>query len=447
MMMKSIFIEVLGICFFIVYFSNAAPVLESMSSLVLKERPGCDLSKKTDFVELTNKYQDCNNTFSVFSTDYFSIRHEALCFGMYDAIYRLCEVNDKLEGDVEKLNKTDDLCSTDWSALQHVEIKYKDTRLAKLSEAFHSIMSDKNQCEALCFVNSVVNPRCEIAINCRRLLNRTLSTETPIKLTSEVKEAASQTRVESTHKTTSKPALTESGRVPPEEGLSNNIQFPSVVDASKGKVESLVKEVQPKQEMNSNQNVPKSSTTVSLSNLPSNQVDTQPKNSDNISPLQDEKDPTFFVEPEEKKPPINGEMEGNEEMEEHVKNADGVDDLNMQPIDTPEENEANFIKGDSRASIQTKNSDLPTGINGHFAETEDSNFFTYFIVMTSACIIAYVFFHNKNKLLALALEGRKVRSTRGKGRHSSTSYSKLHSNLEEAIASNTTAPSSTHVLY
>uniref|UniRef100_T1IBL6 Uncharacterized protein n=2 Tax=Rhodnius prolixus TaxID=13249 RepID=T1IBL6_RHOPR len=69
--------------------------------------------------------------------------------------------------------------------------------------------------------------------------------------------------------------------------------------------------------------------------------------------------------------------------------------------------------------------------------------------MTGGCIVVYVLFHNRNKLMALALEGRKGRSARARagGRHSSASYSKLHSNLEEAIASNATTPSAANVLY
>lgn len=49
------------------------------------------------------------------------------------------------------------------------------------------------------------------------------------------------------------------------------------------------------------------------------------------------------------------------------------------------------------------------------------------------------------KLLALALEGKRTRSSRR--RPNSSNYSKLDCSLEEAMASGTTPASVTHVLY
>uniref|UniRef100_A0A1B6DXT9 Uncharacterized protein n=1 Tax=Clastoptera arizonana TaxID=38151 RepID=A0A1B6DXT9_9HEMI len=79
-----------------------------------------------------------------------------------------------------------------------------------------------------------------------------------------------------------------------------------------------------------------------------------------------------------------------------------------------------------------------------FIENEDSHFFTNFICLTVLCIIFYLVFHNKKKLLALAVEGKRRGPTRR--RPNTASYSKLDCNLEEAMVSNTTA-SVTHVLY
>lgn len=80
-----------------------------------------------------------------------------------------------------------------------------------------------------------------------------------------------------------------------------------------------------------------------------------------------------------------------------------------------------------------------------FVEAEESHFFTYFISMAVLSIIMYLVFHNKKKLVALAVEGRRTRSTTRR-RPNTASYSKLDCNLEEAMVSNTTA-SVTHVLY
>lgn len=83
-------------------------------------------------------------------------------------------------------------------------------------------------------------------------------------------------------------------------------------------------------------------------------------------------------------------------------------------------------------------------IEDHFIEAEDSHFFTYFLCMAVLTIMAYLAFHNKKKLIALAVEGRRTKG--GRRRPNSSHYSKLDCSLEEALVSNTTA-SVTHVLY
>lgn len=72
-----------------------------------------------------------------------------------------------------------------------------------------------------------------------------------------------------------------------------------------------------------------------------------------------------------------------------------------------------------------------------FFSNGDSNFFTYFMLLMLLCIIMYVGYHNKSKILALVLEGRRGSgSGRGGGRRKHTAaYRKLDSNLEEAITS------------
>ncbi|KAF4526445.1 hypothetical protein B566_EDAN014057 [Ephemera danica] len=82
-----------------------------------------------------------------------------------------------------------------------------------------------------------------------------------------------------------------------------------------------------------------------------------------------------------------------------------------------------------------------------FRDAEDSHFFAYFLTLSVICIIGYLVFHNKNKILALVLEGRKgPRGGRSSRRPSTSSYRKLDSTLEEAISSS--APrTNPHVIY
>ncbi|KAM0734716.1 Trans-Golgi network integral membrane protein 2 [Formica fusca] len=77
---------------------------------------------------------------------------------------------------------------------------------------------------------------------------------------------------------------------------------------------------------------------------------------------------------------------------------------------------------------------------------DDSHFFTYFTVITVACIAGYIGYHNKQKILAIVLEGRRSRNNRGRRRPSTANYRKLDCTLEEAVTSQCNA-NVTHVIY
>ncbi|KAK9878875.1 hypothetical protein WA026_003704 [Henosepilachna vigintioctopunctata] len=76
----------------------------------------------------------------------------------------------------------------------------------------------------------------------------------------------------------------------------------------------------------------------------------------------------------------------------------------------------------------------------------NSYFFTYFTFICVAFIIGYVGYHNKQKILALLLEGRQTRRTQREARPNSANYHKLDSTLEEAISSSCNKNSS-YVIY
>ncbi|KAG5333783.1 TGON2 protein, partial [Acromyrmex heyeri] len=116
----------------------------------------------------------------------------------------------------------------------------------------------------------------------------------------------------------------------------------------------------------------------------------------------------------------------------------------------PEENMENDIDGNQNENVQEvieqKNN------NGRLTEystmrtEDDSHFFTYFTVITLACLAGYIGYHNKQKILAIVLEGRRSRSNRGRRRPSTASYRKLDCTLEEAVTSQCNA-NVTHVIY
>lgn len=81
-----------------------------------------------------------------------------------------------------------------------------------------------------------------------------------------------------------------------------------------------------------------------------------------------------------------------------------------------------------------------------FVEAEDSHLFSYLLCGMALCVLGYILAHNKNKLLAFVLEGRRSSGSRGGRRRHTASYRKLDSNLEEAITS-TARTSYSQVIY
>jgi len=93
---------------------------------------------------------------------------------------------------------------------------------------------------------------------------------------------------------------------------------------------------------------------------------------------------------------------------------------------------------------------ISVGIDNHMDEEalqEQSQFFSYFVLFTILCIVAYCMYFNKKEILALLLEGRR-KNTGGRSsrKNSSAQYRKLDNNLEEAMADNSD-DTVRHVIY
>ncbi|XP_046405654.1 trans-Golgi network integral membrane protein TGN38-like isoform X2 [Ischnura elegans] len=105
-------------------------------------------------------------------------------------------------------------------------------------------------------------------------------------------------------------------------------------------------------------------------------------------------------------------------------------------------------KEGSRDNIPDDVANEPTmerGFQDAFVDAQDSHFFAYFLTMVVICIVGYLLFHNKQKIIALALEGRRMQGSRR--RPNTSSYKKLDSNLEEAVTSTCSSSSVTHVIF
>lgn len=104
------------------------------------------------------------------------------------------------------------------------------------------------------------------------------------------------------------------------------------------------------------------------------------------------------------------------------------------------------VSGDSQPSLNGEQAEI-VGTDPFFQD-ESSNFFSYFMFALLATAIVYVAYHNKSKIMALMLEGRRSRSnsSRGGRRKHRAAYRKLDCNLEEAFLSSGKV-SSSQVIY
>nr|XP_008201128.1 PREDICTED: trans-Golgi network integral membrane protein 1 isoform X1 [Tribolium castaneum] len=150
---------------------------------------------------------------------------------------------------------------------------------------------------------------------------------------------------------------------------------------------------------------------------------------------------TKKVDPIEPKPPQDdkkvelnpGKSDNQQDLPQEEKILDDEDD-EEQPPDTLENDLAESSLNAGPGSKPSK-LDESEPVNYSTEMENDSYFFTYFMVLCVIFIAGYVCYHNKQKILALILEGRRgKRQYRGR-RPNSANYHKLDSNLEEAISS------------
>ena len=116
---------------------------------------------------------------------------------------------------------------------------------------------------------------------------------------------------------------------------------------------------------------------------------------------------------------------------------EGLDQNDDQAIET----------GDQNPSVLGVSGRKDTTASFHGIRPDDeSHFITYFTIISVVSIAAYIGYHNKQKILAIVLEGRRARNSRGRRRPSTANYRKLDCTLEEAVTSQCNA-NVTHVIY
>lgn len=137
-----------------------------------------------------------------------------------------------------------------------------------------------------------------------------------------------------------------------------------------------------------------------------------------------------------------GLMIDNPNMEEE-EGSDGNFDFSDKDDDDKQTDDNVGEKKKGKPSTLTVAGEMPANAEDLDGE---SYFFSYFMVICVLFVLGYVGYHNRQKVMALMLEGKRGKR-QGRGRRpNSANYHKLDSNLEEAISSTCTKNSS-HVIY
>lgn len=167
----------------------------------------------------------------------------------------------------------------------------------------------------------------------------------------------------------------------------------------------------------------------------------------------DEPSPVKVNEKQNVKPAVNSSENSTTQKTPSIPEYQIGTEENFEDPDVSEESEPEDVPDEPFKSAPVQ-SQLPREQSSQsqedpFTDDTDSNFFTYFMFLLLVCVIAYVVYHNKSKMLALMLEGRRS-NTNGRGglsrRKHTAAYRKLDSNLEEAITSSGNGRS-TQVIY
>lgn len=460
-----------------IYSCYSAPPFHQQTSLadfVLDGRNDCALTNNDKNVNELFKINTCPSEGKKFTTNYFDQRDFLPCFGAYDALYNLCAFSHESINFTtpESFKDPSKFCNEAKVVYAHLPLNSTNSNVKPWRDALLSTMKNETLCKNLCVMNIMINYQCiamltfasqyvhlkesivsntnlpKLAVNTNlneqpvvakaapivniasdlQVKNNNSDLKTMIPITSINQNSVNVTLpnkaadVQPETENVNLNSKGESKPFNPSDTKLSPVVEPHFVEGNLPETETNNKDIKASVNDKNVITSPETSTTISPKSSPT--VIDEGMNDDNEKGMTDEdirgeNDEAAPVEPKGK----GDADEENEKPNEEEKNT------------VPETEQHAAYHGGLSPMIDS------------FSESEDSYSFTYIVTTMAALCCVYLLFHYRNKLLALALEGRKGRSSRSRGRPSSANYSKLHSNLEEAIASNITAPSATHVLY
>lgn len=417
----------------------------------------------------------CDKQLPKYKENYFQQRDYLPCIGIYDSLYNLCDfdINDVNLTVPNEFKNATTFCQKASRIYSNVTYTYNGVEIQNWSDALSKVMSDEDMCRNLCILDSDVNELCYKMLTAANEYLR-LKANKSQKITEEPK-TSSIIAADNSEKSPPNENLPSMGMTQPEQSspnlgtnlvsnvakassahLETNKDHTNVVAVSSSK--QPTKTQQEKEHFNltasvtNNNNNSSSAVLTASAGIHNEKIQLDPNLGKDMnaakvdlpSVLKTETVSTTSPASVTEKPELTDDIaktdpdRAGEETDSDDGEAPGTD---VGDNEKPPEKHGDELEAQPWPSVSV----FP--VKDQFLETEDSYTFSYFATIAILCFVAYFLFHYKNKLLALALEGRKSRSARSRGRPSSANYSKLHSNLEEAIASNVSTPSATHVLY
>uniref|UniRef100_A0A0K8SN07 Trans-Golgi network integral membrane protein TGN38 n=1 Tax=Lygus hesperus TaxID=30085 RepID=A0A0K8SN07_LYGHE len=412
-------------------------------------RPDCPLViSLKEMIPNCSILQTIDEDFSFFRT-----REVLLCFGVYDTHYELCTYNKTLADIKAPDYETKGFCDKAKTAFGKYNFTYKDQMLNSWAQRLKITLSNPANCSHVCIFNQEIDENCVRTVRALEIYPEIMARAAAAELTPVAQAGAIKASSVPTNDETKlhSPMVTNpaigSQRV---EDALNTLAKPNAPAAEASRQEITTKldtEVKLNAVANkvAGQGAASPQDTLGKPNALASEVAEHPNEQPQSSSL---------VAPEAKKEkmgePAEESLNAEEEEMDHQPDLENPGDPELKEDSVVPLHDDNPIPdSDKGAPIKIDNDPIEDPmapmVLSRMNDDEESNLVTYFILMSGGAALFYVAFHNKNKLLALALEGR--RANRRGGRHSSAAYSKLHSNLEEAIAAGPTSPSATHVLY
>ncbi|XP_076683199.1 uncharacterized protein LOC143376594 [Andrena cerasifolii] len=470
----------LGTVIFLLYFAKvpsatSAPIEQSILGVMNADRDlRCDVPT---FLYDSNITQTCSNLTYPGESLKFTVekKNTFLCLAFYDTWYKAC--------DPSQILKPFTNTSTFYSYIQKFFPKGGEESQTMFCENVKDVVFSHKKlqpwlsqinlkrpkvCDRMCFnVDETFNPFCAILAwsksiddNKKRDVVPKGNTATEVDQRVEPKVVGPELNKGSRQGTTGKEISKDTN-----DAKNNPHISPAVITKSEPVIETLVPKI-----MQKSSEISVSKPSPITNSDPVEKHETSNNNSPLASKDQEEAPPNINpanVSDNSRKPSEaihsstnnvdNGVAESGKDANDDIRTSTlsentqdhdpSVSQGEWNPSEEDQNDDQAIETGDQRPSILEVSGRKDTTSSFHSIRPDDeSHFITYFTIISMVSIAAYIGYHNKQKILAIVLEGRRARNSRGRRRPSTANYRKLDCTLEEAVTSQCNA-NVTHVIY